>query len=410
MKPLTTHFRPSRALLHPAVYLLAAGTFLMGTSEYVIAGLLPEIADDFHVPVPRAGLAITVFAIGIIIGSPATALLTLRLPRRLALVVALVIFAIGHVVVAVNSDFTLLLAARFVTATVTGAFWAIASVTASRIVGPGASARAIGVVLGGGMIANAIGVPLGSFAGQHIGWRGPFWALAMSALLAAFATARFVPADRSGTGPTPSVRSELSALRSGRLWLALAACVGITGGVLSVYSFISPLLTDRTKLAPSLVPVALVAFGIAAFIGSIVGGRLGGIRPYSAALVAAGISLACSAGLAVFSTHTVPTLLFFTTLGLSGFLANPIMFVLVLRFSGTSPTLATSLASSMFNVGIAVGTRSRRQRSTRAGRRADRRWSASAHRLWSSFRWACWPSWTAGDAAAPLHTTHEVPA
>src|SRR6195952_4247955 len=118
---------PSRSLLPFAVYLLAAGAFLMGTSEYVIAGLLPEIANDFHVSVSRAGLAITVFAIGIIVGSPATALLTLRLPRRLALVVALVIFAIGHVVVAMSSDFTLMLIARFITAMVTGAFWAIAS-------------------------------------------------------------------------------------------------------------------------------------------------------------------------------------------------------------------------------------------------------------------------------------------
>ncbi len=339
-----------------AVYLLAAGTFLMGTSEYVIAGLLPELADDFHVSVARAGLTITIFAVGIIIGSPVTALLTLRLPRRLALVVALVVFAIGHVVAALSPDFTLVLVARFVTAMVTGAFWAIASVAAARIAGPAVSSRAIGVVLGGGMIATAVGVPLGAFAGQHLGWRGPFWLLAVLALLTALATARLIPADGPGTAPAPSVRAELVVLRSGRLWLVLAACVFITGGVLTVYSFVSPLLTNRAGVPASAVPLALVAFGVAAFLGSIVGGRLGGSRPYACALLAAGVSVACSVGLFLFSTQAIPTLALFTLLGFSGFLPNPIMFVLLLRFSGTSPTLPTALASSMFNVGIAGGT------------------------------------------------------
>src|ERR1700712_503530 len=319
--PMTTKpARPrSRSALPFAVYLLAAGAFLMGTSEYVIAGLLPEMADGFHVSGSRAGLAITVFAVGIIVGSPATALLTLRLPRRLALVAALVIFAIGHVVAVLSPDFTVMLAARFLTAMVTGAYWAIASVTASRIAGGAASSRAIGVVLGGGMIATAIGVPLGSFAGQHIGWRGPFWLLAVLALVAGAAIGRFVPVDRPGTLPRPSVRAELKVFRSGRVWLVLAACVGITGGVLSVYSFISPLLTDRTGLPPSAVPAALVAFGVAAFAGSILGGRLGGTRPYSSALVAAGVSLACCIGLSFVSTQAIPTLVLFTVLGISGF-------------------------------------------------------------------------------------------
>ena len=348
---------PARSSRMPsAVYLLAAGTFLMGTSEYLIAGLLPELADDFQVSVARAGLTITIFAVGIIIGSPVTALLTLRLPRRLALVVALVVFAIGHVVAALSPDFTLVLVARFVTAMVTGAFWAIASVVAARVAGPAASSRAIGVVLGGGMIATAVGVPLGAFAGQHLGWRGPFWLLAVLALLAALATARFVPADRSGTTPAPSVRAEIVVLRSGRLWLVLAACVFITGGVLTVYSFISPLLTQRAGVPVAAVPLALVAFGVAAFLGSIVGGRLGGSRPYTCTLLAAGVSLACSVGLFLFSTQAAPTLALFTILGFSGFLPNPIMFVLLLRFSGSSPTLPTALASSMFNVGIAGGT------------------------------------------------------
>ena len=160
------------------IVVLAIGTFLMGTTEFIIAGLLPEIAQDLRISVADAGLLITVFAIGMIVGTPTMTIATLRLPRRLTLAGALVVFAIGHVIVAAGSGFGLLLAARFVTALATGAFWAVAAVVAARAAGPGASSHAIGIVLGGGMLANVVGVPLGAFAGQLIGWRGPFWVLA----------------------------------------------------------------------------------------------------------------------------------------------------------------------------------------------------------------------------------------
>lgn len=248
------------------MYVLALGTFLMGTTEFVVVGLLPEIADDLQVGVARTGLLITVFAVGMIVGAPLMAMLTLRLPTRLTLMLALGVFAIGHVVVAVGSGFTLLLAARFVTAIATGAFWAVANVAATRAVGPAASARALGLVGAGAMLANVVGVPLGAFAGQLMGWRGPFWALAALAAAAIVLIARAVPHD----GParqTVSVRSEMTTLRSSRLWLVLAACATTTGGVLAAYSYIAPLLTDRTGLAAGLVPMVLVGFGLGALAG-----------------------------------------------------------------------------------------------------------------------------------------------
>lgn len=128
------------------VYVLALGTFLMGTTEFVVAGLLPEIAGDVQVSVAQAGLLITVFAVGMIVGAPLMAMLTLRLPPRLTLILALGIFAAGHVFVALSSSFALLLAARFLTALATGAFWAVANVVAARAAGPAASSRALGVV------------------------------------------------------------------------------------------------------------------------------------------------------------------------------------------------------------------------------------------------------------------------
>ena len=261
---------PASPRLPFVVYVLAVGTFLMGTTEFIIAGLLPEIALDLDVTPAQAGLLITAFAIGMIVGTPGMAILTLRLPRRTTLTLALGLFAAGHVVVAVGSGFPLLLAARFLTALATGAFWAVAAVVASRAAGPAASSRALGVVLGGGMLANVIGVPLGAFAGQLIGWRGPFWVLAGLAVAAAVLIVRYVPAD-DPTAPDASVRAELASLRSRQLWLALVSAVMIMGGTLATYSYVAPLLTNRAGLPGTLVPLALVGFGVGALIGSFLG-------------------------------------------------------------------------------------------------------------------------------------------
>jgi DHA1 family inner membrane transport protein len=336
------------------IAVLTAGTFLMGTTEFIVAGLLPELASAFGTSIAQAGLSITAFAVGMIVGPPVMALLTLRLPRRLTLALALLVFALGHVIVAVTGSFGVLLAARFVTAVATGAFWATASVVASKASGPTASSRALGLVLGGGMLANVIGVPLGAFAGQAIGWRGPFWVLAALAVVAAGAVIRFVPHDvRDGAGPT--MRAELRSLRSGRLWLTLLTCAGVTGGVLSIYSFISPMLTDRSGLPTWMVPIALMLFGAAALAGSILGGRLGDRHPFGIPLSFAAVTMIASGGMLAIPAP-VPALVLFTLLGLVGLSANPVLVSLIVRYGGDANTLPSSMSPSMFNLGTAVGT------------------------------------------------------
>ncbi|MFC7672646.1 MFS transporter [Mycolicibacterium sp. GCM10028919] len=336
-------------------YVLAIGTFLMGTTEFIIAGLLPEIANDLDVTPARAGLLITVFAVGMIVGTPGMAILTLRLPRRTTLALALCVFAVGHLVVAFGSGFTLLLGARFVTALATGAFWAVAAVVASRAAGPAASSRALGIVLGGGMLANVIGVPLGAFAGQLIGWRGPFWVLAVLAALAFVLVIRYVPQD-DPTQPQASVRSEFASLRSARLWLVLASATMIMGGTLATYSYIAPLLTGRAGLPANLVPLALVGFGVGALAGSFLGGRLGDTRPYATALVAAGATAAILLAICLVSRHTLPTVVLVALLGLTSMTVNPILIALAVRFAKQAPTLASALSTSAFNLGTAVGS------------------------------------------------------
>ena len=337
------------------VYVLAAGTFLMGTTEFIVAGLLLEIAGDLDVSVAQAGLMITVFAVGMIVGTPGMAIVTLRLPRRLTLALALGVFAVGHIVVATGSGFQVLLAARFLTALATGAFWAVAAVVASRAGGPAASSRAIGLVLGGGMLANVVGVPLGAFAGQLVGWRGPFWVLAVLAVAAAVVVLRVVRHD-DPEQTRPSIRSEFASLRSGRLWLALISCTMIMGGVLSTHSYIAPLLTDRAGLPGSLVPLALVGFGIGALIGSFLGGRLGDTRPYATALWAAAATAAVLLAICLFSHQELPTVVLIALLGLTGMTVNPVLIALAVRFAGHAPTLASALSTSAFNLGTAAGS------------------------------------------------------
>ncbi|MFD7204329.1 MFS transporter [Streptomyces sp. NPDC059893] len=337
------------------VYVLALGTFLMGTTEFVVAGLLPEIAGDVQVSVAQAGLLITVFAVGMIVGAPLMAMLTLRLPRRLTLILALGVFAAGHVIVAVGSSFSVLLAARFLTALATGAFWAVANVVAARAAGPASSSRALGVVGAGAMLANVVGVPLGAFAGQVMGWRGPFWALAALGAAAMVLIARHVPHDEA-SHTSVSIRSELTAVRSGRIWLVLAACATTTGGVLSTYSYISPLLTDRAGLASGLVPLVLVGFGVGALAGFLVGGRLGDHRPHATTIAAAATTTILLLALCLLSRPTAPTILLVALLGLFGLGANPVLISLGVRFAGRAPTLGSALTVSAFNLGTAVGS------------------------------------------------------
>src|SRR3954451_6500279 len=198
--------RSPRTSLPPVVPLLALGAFLMCTTEFLIAGLLPQMAADFGVRPARIGLLITAFAVGMIVGAPVMALATLRLPKRATLVWALATFAAGHIIAALSVSFELLFAARVLTGVVTGAFWSAATVVATRAVDSGTRTHALGVIGRGVALATVLGVPLGSLAGEHLGWRGAFWALAAFAVFAAAVVGRFTPAEE--TGEPVSVRSE----------------------------------------------------------------------------------------------------------------------------------------------------------------------------------------------------------
>lgn len=348
--------RPGRLPL--VVYVLALGTFLMLTTEFVVAGILPQVAADLGVSLASAGSLITVFAVGMIIGSPTMAVLTMRLSKRLTLILALVVFVVGHVVVAMNADFTVLLIARFVTAIATGAFWSVAAVVATRAADAASGARAMGVVTAGGALATVLGVPIGAFIAQALGWRGTFWALAAAAVVAAFFIARLVPAD-TDRHPSSSVivglGGEFAGLRSSRLWLALLACVTTTGGVLATYSYITPMLTDITGIPGTTVPLVLTGFGVGSFLGTLLGGRLGDTRPGAVTIVTPAVTTVILALVGLFSGIPAAVIALVVLLGLFGLSANGVLIHLAVGAAGRSATLASALAVSAFNLGTAAG-------------------------------------------------------
>ncbi|MFC9127820.1 MFS transporter [Streptomyces sp. NPDC057099] len=340
--------------LPPVVWLLGAVAFLMGTSEFVISGLLPQISGALDVSVSSAGTLITAFAVGMMIGAPVMSMATQRLPRRSALIAALLVFAAGHVVGALSSGLGLALVGRFAAALGNGTFWAVGAVVATAAAGPAASTRAMGVMVGGITLANIVGVPLGTAAGQLGGWQAPFWMLAALAVTAAVVVARQLPADT--TRADTSLRAETAALKHPRLWLVYLAIALIQAGIMAAYSYVAPLLTDRAHLATAVVPLAMLGFGVGALAGTTVGGRLGDRRPYATLIPATALTSALLAAITLWATNSVVAVVLVVLLGGAGFANNPIVVGEVVRIAGADRSLPMALATSAFQVGIAAGS------------------------------------------------------
>ncbi|MFE1841593.1 MFS transporter [Streptomyces sviceus] len=340
--------------LPPVVWLLGAIAFIMGTSEFVVSGLLPEISGALGVSVSSAGTLITAFAVGMMIGAPVMSVATQRLPRRSALVAALLVFAAGHVVSALSSSLGLALVGRGAAALGNGTFWAVGAVVATAAAGPAASTRAMGVMVGGITLANIVGVPLGTAAGQLGGWQAPFWTLAALAVAAAAVVARQVPAD--STRADSSLRAEAAALGHPRLWLVYLAIALIQAGIMAAYSYVAPLLTERAGLATTVVPLAMLGFGLGALGGTSFGGRVGDRQPYTTLIPATAVTAVLLGAITLWATSSVLAVVLVVLLGASGFACNPIVVGEVVRIAGAGRSLPMALATSAFQVGIATGS------------------------------------------------------
>ncbi|MFB8082934.1 Cmx/CmrA family chloramphenicol efflux MFS transporter [Streptomyces sp. NPDC056013] len=335
-----------------AVYLLAFSLFAMGSAEFLLAGVLPDIADDLDISLSSAGALISAFAIGVVIGGPPLAVLTLRWPRRTTLVISQAVFAAGVAVGLLTDDFTVLLVTRFLIGLAYAGFWAVAAVTAISLVTPDRTARASGVVVSGLSIAMVAGGPAGAFLSHFTGWQGGFWAVVALTVLSAIATIVAVPATKAAQ--EPSVKRELRTMRQPQLWVVYAATLLSTAAYMISYNYLAAFLTDITGVDSVWVPAILVLFGIGAFIGLSIGGRIADGRPHHALLIGAGGILVCSVLLALLADYAVAVVPLVLLLGVAGFILNPAVYGRVFTVASGAPTLAGATAVSMFQLGISV--------------------------------------------------------
>ncbi|BEL06606.1 MFS transporter [Actinoplanes sichuanensis] len=258
--------------MQPALLALALGTFAIGTGEFGSNGIIQLFATDLGVSIPVATHAITAYAVGVVIGSPAITLLAARVNRRTLLLGLMVLFLIGNALSAVAPNITLLVVFRFVAGCVQGAFFGAGAAVAAYLYGPGRGGKAFATVMGGLTIATIVGSPLGTLIGQQAGWRAMYWAVVAIGLVAAGALFIWLPRTRDLHGG--SITGELGALRAAAVWRMVAvASLGISS-IFAVYTFIGPFVTDAAGRDASLVPIALAVFGVGMAVGNSLGGRI----------------------------------------------------------------------------------------------------------------------------------------
>ncbi|MGS2591652.1 MFS transporter [Streptomyces hebeiensis] len=367
------------------LYVLALAVFAQGTSEFMLSGLVPDIARDLQVSVPAAGALTSAFAVGMIVGAPLMAVVGLRWSRRRALLVFLVVFLLVHVVGAVTTSFPVLLATRVVAALANAGFLAVALATASVLAGPRATGRATSILLGGVTAACVAGVPAGALLGQWWGWRSAFWAVAAVSVPAVVAIVRSVPGDaahadgaRPATGaagtPGPTVapgpaepdgtprsaegtgaREELRALRSTRLVVTLVLGALVNGATFCTFTYLAPLVTSVSGIGHAWVPAVLALFGIGSFLGVTLGGRFADTRPLPL-LVGGGAALLVGWGVfAVTAQSPVTALVLVLVQGTLSFAVGSTLIARALYEATGAPTFAGACATAALNVGAAAG-------------------------------------------------------
>ncbi|WP_229212413.1 MFS transporter [Duganella sp. HH105] len=256
-----------------AIYALAVGAFGIGTTEFIVMGLLMEMARDFNTSISGAGYIITVYALGVVLGAPLLTPFLSRLPRRPALIGLMALFTLGNAACALAGSFWQILLARLLTSFVHASYFGIGSVVAADLAPAGKKSSALSTMFLGATLANVIGVPLGTVIGQAYGWRSSFCAVTLVGLLATLATALFVPKLARPTA-APNLRAELRVLRQPDMLQAFAVTVLGFGGTFAAFTYIAPFLTQVTGLSEQYVSPMLVLFGLGMVVGNPIGGKL----------------------------------------------------------------------------------------------------------------------------------------
>ncbi|WP_427885270.1 Cmx/CmrA family chloramphenicol efflux MFS transporter [Kribbella sp. GL6] len=331
------------------LYLLGLAVFAQATSEFMLSGLGPDIAQDLGVSIPAAGWLTSAFALGMIVGAPAIAVLGARWPRRRTLLATLTVFLAVHVAGALTGSFAVLLATRVLAALANAGFLAIALATATSLVRPDAKGRATSVLLGGTTLACIVGVPAGAVLGRYLGWRSAFWAVALISLPALIGILRSVPSR--ATGPTVQAGIRVSP----RLVVLLVLGALVNGATFCSFTYLSPVLTDVTGLDSAWVPALLALFGVGSFAGVTVAGRYADRRDHRPVLVAGGILLLGWCAFALTAAYVVPSVVLVLVQGALSFAVGSTLIAYALYAGSAYPVLSGGLATAALNVGAAAG-------------------------------------------------------
>ncbi|MFF1756330.1 Cmx/CmrA family chloramphenicol efflux MFS transporter [Streptomyces sp. NPDC058266] len=337
-----------------AVYILGLAVFALGTSEFMLSGILPAIADDMDVTIPQAGLLISAFGLGMVVGAPLLAVATLRLPRRTTLIALISVFGLGQVAGALAPTYAVLFASRVVSALACAGFWAVGAAVAIGLVPVTQRARAMAVMIGGLSIANVLGVPAGAFLGDGLGWRAAFWAVGAASAIALVGVVTLIPRIPL-PAQRPQPRRELSIYRDSQVWLSITVTALAAGGVFCAFSYLSPLLTDVAGLAEGWVPTVLALFGVGALVGTTVGGRVADAHLFGVLLSGIAASTVFLMALALLGGSAVAAVVLSFLLGFSAFYTAPALNARMFNVAGAAPTLAGATTTAAFNLGNTGG-------------------------------------------------------
>lgn len=337
-----------------ALLALALGAFAIGTNEFVIMGLLPDVAGDVGVSIPTAGGLISAYALGVVIGAPLLTIAATRLPRKTALLLFMCWFVLGNALSALAPNYGLLFAARVFAGLPHGAFFGAGSLVAASLVEYSRRARAISRMFLGLTIANIVGVPAATLLGQHFGWRSAFWVVAGIGVLSVVAIAVAVP--HQDTRPSGSrLRAEFSAFANPQVWLSLAICVFGFAGVFASFSYITPMMIDLAGFSPAAVTFLLALFGLGMTVGTVLGARFTD-RDHGRTLYAGLVALGVVLLVFLFTSHSpIPAAITLFLLGVAGFIVATPLQVRVMEQAPHAPTLVSAALQSAFNTANSLG-------------------------------------------------------
>ena len=352
MEVLAPETTPKSILKQTPLMALAMAAFGIGTSEFIIMGLLPNLAEDFHVSIPKAGALVSGYALSVTIGAPIVALATARLERKFALLLLMGVFTLGNLACAIAPGYNLLFAARVLTALCHGAFFGIGSVVAANLVPRNQRSQAIALMFSGLTLANVLGVPAGTALGQTFGWRASFWAIVPIGLIAAAAVFLLLPRQPASTA---HLLHEFRVLRKPQVLLVLAMSVLSSASLFCIFTYIAPMLETVTRVSPHAVTLTLLLFGVGITIGNLAGGSLSDWRPMAFLNGALIVLILTNLALPFAEPHAIPAVIVILLWGAIQFAAGAPLQSRIVDQASSAPNLASTLNQGAFNLGNAAG-------------------------------------------------------